>query len=246
MTINPEILSNKATHTHRKHGLVKVFTYRKGFQPTDQAGNPLAMAEIMEGPSKGKWTTVTLNNGSLEKLPEQGLTNHNLYGIIDIMKKAFVFDFDDTLATTSCMVKVMDNNNQCVTRLTPAEYNTHKLHDDFHYDYSEFQDGDFIAKAVATFLIHLAKEVHDEGHSVYILTARHDAISDAVDEWLLLSGIQAKAIHCVGNSTDNIETAKQKILWQIIDRYDRTYFYDDCEANITHAPQHENMRAYKV
>jgi hypothetical protein len=44
MKINPELLSTKPTHLFR--GLkVKVFT-------------GLTTAEIMEGPDKGKWTTV--------------------------------------------------------------------------------------------------------------------------------------------------------------------------------------------
>ena len=44
----------------------------------------------------------------------------------------------------------------------------------------------------------LAKEVHDEGHSVFILTARSDCIENAISEFLLRFGIEAKAIHCVG------------------------------------------------
>lgn len=44
---NPEILSTKATHTYK--GIkVKLFT-------------GLTTAEIMEGPDKGKWTTVEID-----------------------------------------------------------------------------------------------------------------------------------------------------------------------------------------
>lgn len=68
MRFNTELLSSSPTHTHAKHGLIKVFTYRNGFQPTDINGNPTAMAEIMEGSNKGKWTTITLNSESLTKL----------------------------------------------------------------------------------------------------------------------------------------------------------------------------------
>lgn len=54
---NPEILSDKPTHTH--DGIkVKVFT--------KTMVNDIATAEIMEGPDKGKWTTVFLDR--LKKL----------------------------------------------------------------------------------------------------------------------------------------------------------------------------------
>ena len=51
--INPEILSDKATHTFR--GVkVKVFTHYTKLHPESLT----AGAEIMEGPDKDKWTTV--------------------------------------------------------------------------------------------------------------------------------------------------------------------------------------------
>lgn len=49
MKFNPEILSNKATHT--LNGVkIKIFLARNG--------STTSTAEIMEGPDKGKWTTV--------------------------------------------------------------------------------------------------------------------------------------------------------------------------------------------
>ena len=51
LKINKEILSTKPTHTHEGVKM-KVFT-RNGVYSTT--------AEIMEGPDKGKWTTVDLN-----------------------------------------------------------------------------------------------------------------------------------------------------------------------------------------
>lgn len=58
--INPELLSDKPTHRHRGV-LVKVF--RLGMTPSYDSPNPatrrrLHTAEIMEGESKGKMTTV--------------------------------------------------------------------------------------------------------------------------------------------------------------------------------------------
>lgn len=52
MKINPQITSNKPTHTY-KGMKVKVFT---------KDGKITSTAEIMEGPDKGKWTTVSIQD----------------------------------------------------------------------------------------------------------------------------------------------------------------------------------------
>ena len=52
MKINPELISNKPTHTH-KGVKVKVFT---------KNGKLTSTAEIMEGPDKSKWTTVSIQD----------------------------------------------------------------------------------------------------------------------------------------------------------------------------------------
>ena len=162
------------------------------------------------------------------------------------MRKAFIFDFDDTLATTDCKVRVIDANGDTIARLTPSEYNTYQLHSGDDFDYTDFRNGEFIGKAKATFLMALAKEVYNEDHSVYILTARSDEVQDAIADFMVLHGIKAKAIHCVGGNSDTISREKSKILLTIIQSYDKIYFYDDCQANIEHAPQSEKVRVYKV
>ena len=54
LQINPELLSQDPTHFSEEHGcLVKVFN--------STASICTATAEIMEGPHKGKWTTVRLD-----------------------------------------------------------------------------------------------------------------------------------------------------------------------------------------
>lgn len=162
------------------------------------------------------------------------------------MRKAFVFDFDDTLATTDCMVLVRETDyNQCVARLTPQEFNSHKLPRNCSYDFSEFRNGQFIKNANPTWLIHLAKEVYNEGHSVYILTARDNNVADAIYAWLMKHGIQATDIHCVGGTKESIAQNKKKVLLDIVNVYDKVYFYDDSEANVN-IYQHEKLRSYLV
>lgn len=52
LKINPELISNQATHIY--DGVkVKVFS--------NKINSSFRTAEIMEGPDKGKWTTVDVN-----------------------------------------------------------------------------------------------------------------------------------------------------------------------------------------
>jgi len=157
----------------------------------------------------------------------------------DIMKnnnnnktKAFVFDFDDTLASTKARVLVTKYGVPSQV-LTPAEYNTYELADGESFDFSEFKNPEFIINGKPLGLIELAKDIHAEGHSLYILTARNEIASSAIAGFLARFNITAKMIHCVGKeSTTNIAKAKQSVLMTIIDNHDITYFYDDDEANI--------------
>ena len=146
--------------------------------------------------------------------------------------KAFVFDFDDTLASTNARVVVLEQG-QFSRSISAAEYNTYKLNPNQSFYFGEFKNPEFIINGKPLGLIELAKEVHAEGHSLYILTARNEAASNAIATFLARFNITAKMIHCVGKeSTTNIAKAKQTVLMTIIDNHDITYFYDDDEANI--------------
>ena len=146
--------------------------------------------------------------------------------------KAFVFDFDDTLATTTARVVIIENG-QFSHSISAAEYNTYKLNENESYYFGEFKNPEFIVNGKPLGLIELAKAVHAEGHSLYILTARNEAASKAIAEFLIQYNITAKMIFCVGkDSNTNIAKAKQSVLMTIIDSHDITYFYDDDEANI--------------
>ena len=160
------------------------------------------------------------------------------------MKKAFVFDFDDTLATTDCRVIVRRPHGHrtrlvAVRKLTPAEFNADALMDGEQYDFSEFRSEKFIRNANPTFLMALAQEVHDEGHSVYVLTARADNVADAIATWLLGFGVKAVAVHGVGSDEKKVDIAaeKQKVLSTLKQVFDVVYFYDDDQHNVDLAGQ---------
>jgi len=173
------------------------------------------------------------------KINPIALDKTNLLWYNNIMKnnnnnktKAFVFDFDDTLASTSAKVLVRKYRVPSQV-LTPAQYNTYELADGESFDFSEFKNPEFIINGKPLGLIELAKEIHAEGHSLYILTARNEIASSAIAGFLARFNITAKMIHCVGKeSTTNIARAKQTVLMTIIDNHDITYFYDDDETNI--------------
>jgi len=160
------------------------------------------------------------------------------------MKKAFVFDFDDTLATTDCKVVVRrprpaTSSSWPVRWLTPAQFNTDTLAEGEVYDFSEFRSAEFIRSANPTFLMALAQEVHDEGHSVYVLTARADNVADAITDWLC--GFDVKPVRVFGVGSDDekvdIPAEKQKVLRTLNQLFDVVYFYDDDQHNVDLAGQ---------
>ncbi len=156
------------------------------------------------------------------------------------MKKAFVFDFDDTLATTDCRVLVRNKlNGKIDVRLTPREFNTFNIMNGFEFDFSEFRSEKFIHNANPTKLMELAQEVHDEEHSVYVLTARADNVADAIMTWLLGFGVQAVKVYGVGTEDKkvNIAEEKQKVLSTLNQLFDVVYFYDDDQHNVDLANQ---------
>jgi phosphoserine phosphatase len=137
--------------------------------------------------------------------------------------KAFVFDFDETLAHTSAVE--LDGTDD---------------------RFAEFNDPATILDGTPLELMDLAKDVYNEGHSVFILTARNECVSNAIAEFLSVFRIEATAIHCVGsNAKVNVAKAKRKVLLSIIENHDVIYFFDDDEKNIELASELD-CRARKV
>ena len=160
--------------------------------------------------------------------------------------KAFVFDFDDTLAFTDAKVHVLSPcKSQVVASLTPQEFNSVKLKNGESFDFSDFDKASFILNSKPTKLIDLARDVFSEGHSVFILTARNDCVAAAIAEWLTDFKIDAKEVHCVGGWSLDIAKAKRKVLLSIIENFDKVWFFDDDARNIELAKE-LNCKAKKV
>jgi hypothetical protein len=148
--------------------------------------------------------------------------------------KAFVFDFDDTLAFTDARVHVLSPcRSQVMASLTPQEFNSVKLREGESFDFSDFDKASLILNGKPTKLIDLARDVFSEGHSVFILTARADQASSAIAEFLQGFGVIAKEIHCVGSCKGgDIAKAKRKVLLSIIENFNKVWFFDDDARNI--------------
>jgi phosphoserine phosphatase len=143
--------------------------------------------------------------------------------------RAFVFDFDDTLAHTSAVEREGTDDR-----------------------FAEFNDPSTILNGTPLELMTLAKEVYDEGHPVFILTARNKRIAHAIAEFLSGFDIEATEIHCIGedspeqgNVGQNVAKAKRTVLLSIIENHDVIYFFDDDEKNIELASELD-CRARKV
>lgn len=165
------------------------------------------------------------------------------------MKKAFVFDFDDTLATTDACVLVhnshFDPKHPChTTYLSPAEFNVYELEGYERFDFSQFKNPEYILNGRPTRLVQLASEVCSEGHSLFILTARDNSVAGAIQKFLSQFDIEAKAIYCVGDEDKDIARSKRKVLLTIMESYDKTYFYDDDQQNVDLASKVRGLKTY--
>ena len=167
--------------------------------------------------------------------------------MIKTKSKAFVFDFDDTLAFTDARVHVLSPcRSQVMACLTPQEFNSAKLRAGESFDFSDFDKANLILNGKPTKLIDLARDVFSEGHSVFILTARADRASSAIAEFLKGFGVVAKEIYCVGSTNGgDIARAKRKVLLSVIENFDKVWFFDDDARNIELA-QDLPLKAKKV
>ena len=156
------------------------------------------------------------------------------------MKKAFVFDFDDTLATTTCKVEVLNKNNKVIRVLTAAKFNTYELKANETFSFEQFNQ---LIKPVALPLISLAKEVSQENHNVFILSARPTEAVNPITEFLRSLNIQVKSVICVGGKPINIAKEKRTVLMTIIENHEVVYFFDDDKINIQEANKLEGLKA---
>ena len=151
-------------------------------------------------------------------------------GSAQARKNAYIFDFDDTLATTEAK------------------------------SFKDFSNPDFIESASATRYASLAKRRASQGDDVHVLTARSGSkkIRGAIASFMAKNGIPTKSIMGVGKAfpkerepgkrpgtTRKLSTAskKQRVLQNLAKRYGEITFLDDNVENILKASQVQNVNA---
>lgn len=142
--------------------------------------------------------------------------------------KTFIFDLDGTLFETSAVIHE-DENGQPDFR----EFNSSRL----LLEHSEPK----------LTMLALAKQVQDEGHTVYILTARQKAVAQAIMDLLEQYGIKPKYVFCVGDRGLDVSAYKAEILVELSADMP-SYFYDDEIDNLEAAAALElpNLRIYQA
>jgi hydroxymethylpyrimidine pyrophosphatase-like HAD family hydrolase len=121
-------------------------------------------------------------------------------------KKCYVFDLDGTLIEH---VKYVDKE-----------------------DYSR---ADLLMQAKPKHMMALARERFEDGHDVYVLTARGPDIRQAIFELLASHGIQTKNVFCVGGGVGAHKKLKADVLTSISEKYPGVIFYDDRVDNVNEA-----------
>ena len=162
------------------------------------------------------------SGGVVQKLAEGGSPQAR--------KNAYIFDFDDTLATTEAK------------------------------SFKDFSNPDFIESAAATRYASLAKRRASQGDDVHVLTARSGSkqIRGAIASFMAKNGIPTKSIMGVGRAFPNerepgkrpgttrkLSTAskKQRVLQNLAKRYGQITFLDDNIENILKASEVKNVQA---
>ena len=157
------------------------------------------------------------------------------------IRKAYVFDLDDTLIKTDAKIKIY-RNGTFHKSLTPKEYNFYVPNDKDTLDFSDFQDGELILQAKKYKMWPVLVNINDaikqnrSSSQIYILTARDASVKTYIYQFLKQHGIKVNInnILTIGDNTGkvNIAASKKKALLDIKNRYNIVTFFDDDPKNI--------------
>jgi len=144
--------------------------------------------------------------------------------------KTFIFDLDGTLFETSAEILYDDNGDPDF-----REFSSHRL---------------LLTESNPKLdMIALAIQVKKEGHKVFILTARGNAIAQAIKNLLLNYGVIADYVFCVGDRGLDIPTYKAEIIQEMCEELEgQMFFYDDDLDNLEEVAKLnlDNLKVYKV
>jgi len=156
------------------------------------------------------------------------------------------FDIDETLYKTFAKIKVFDSTNKLVKELDNQQFNTYKLKDGEHFDFSEFRDASLFAKTsipikkTVNRVKKMLKAIQTKGSQsrIVFLTARADF--DNKHKFLdtfKRDGIDIDKIYVerAGNiQTGTVSEKKKKIILKYLEsgKYQKVRMVDDDITNI--------------
>lgn len=158
-----------------------------------------------------------------------------------VFKRAYVFDFDETLVKTDAKIHVYRNGAH-YRSMDSKEYNDYKRKLGDKLDFSDFKDGELILNAKkykmwpAIENISAAIKTNRSISEIYILTARTSEAKAYIYEFLKRKGIAIDISHIltIGDESGkkDISNEKRKALVKLVEKYDEVVFYDDDPSNI--------------
>jgi HAD superfamily hydrolase (TIGR01509 family) len=168
-----------------------------------------------------------------------------------VLRKAYIFDFDDTLVKTNAKVHVY-KNGKYLKSLTPEEFNSYQKAADEEIDVSEFKDPRIIMKAkplkmwVALQNMDAAIKQGRSTSEIFILTARSAIAQTPIYNFFQKNNIDIPEDHIITIGDDkgeiNIAEEKKRILKRLVKQYDDITFFDDNPENIKLAQEVGKIR----
>ena len=150
--------------------------------------------------------------------------------------KLRVFDFDDTLATTTSKVKLTQADGS-KRNLTPDEFATYELQPGESYDeetafieFADVRDGEEI-RQIANILRNVV-DAGTEGRKIAILTARAPTAQQPIANFLKEIGVDSSKVEIVTLSSTDPQDKKDWIKREIQAGADDIEFFDDSQDNV--------------
>lgn len=171
-------------------------------------------------------------------------------------RKAYVWDFDDTLVKTSAKVHIYKDGRR-IKSLTPEEYNFYKPSPGETTNMDDFIDPRIIMQAQkykmwpALKNIDMAKKSGRSDSEIYILTARSPKAQLPIYNFLKREGIDVPLENVITLGNDggeyyDIAGEKKKVLSAFVSQYSKVLFFDDSEKNIELANQVPGIKSRLV
>lgn len=152
-------------------------------------------------------------------------------------EKIVLFDLDDTLIKSKAKIYVLNDQNEVIRKLTPAQYNYYRLKDGQHFNYDEFDNEEILNNSKFMKLWNTLKDFYNAGINVGIVTARED--KEMLIRFFLRNGVDINRylVFAIGGQEckfkGRIQDRKRQVIEHLSARgYKNFLFYDDNKDNL--------------